>query len=328
MAIEENNTTDETPAGTPFEVRRASGPLLMGAAERLVEASGRKGTIAAREFLNAAKRHGISLDNMWCTIDRDPQEDGAPRVRHTCLAVPGEGATLMLFTSEPTEESLDEVSAVIDTVCRSSKAGLLAQTLLRPDELLAHKAFVSASFIDVGTLEYLQRPRPTKQESEAWTFENGDLGDGVTIRTAPEGDDSELLEALERTYTETLDCPELCGLRETRDVIASHRSSGSFDPAYWWLIDVDREPLGAMLFNPNPEQDAVELVYMGIAPEIRGRGIAGRALRYAMSKCAARNERLISCAVDTRNAPARALYEKHGFRRTHTRFALVRKVAK
>jgi len=325
MDSQQNNTPKDTRADSPFVVRRASGPLLLKAAERLVEASGRTGASAAREFLSAARHHGISLDNMWCSVERPPQDNVPSRARHACLAVPGDGATLLFFTSAPTESSLDELAKVIDTVCRSFGAGMLAQTLLRPDEHLVQRAFMKASFTDVGTLQYLQRRRPTQEECGAWEIENGDMGDGITLRNAPADSDSVLASALEQTYAETLDCPELCGLRETRDVIASHRASGVFDPAFWWVLERGEEALGALLFNPNPEQDAIELVYMGIAPEIRGMGIAGRAFRHALAKCAARNERVITCAVDTRNKPARTLYEKHGFQRTHTRFALVRK---
>jgi ribosomal protein S18 acetylase RimI-like enzyme len=35
----------------------------------------------------------------------------------------------------------------------------------------------------------------------------------------------------------------------------------------------------------------------------------------------------MTCAVDSRNTPARRLYEKHGFRRFSDRIALVRHVS-
>jgi len=314
-------------------VRRAKGPLLNGAIERLIESSGRTGPRAVRDFLSAARRHGISIDNMWCSISETGQPDGdavtktaaPPKARQTCLAVPGDGETLLFFTSAAKEGAIEELARVIETACRAGKSGMLAQTLLDPSEDNALEAFRGAGFQSVGMLEYLSRSRPTRAEAASWVCEGGVLGDDVRMVQAPSDDhDAQLMDALERTYMDTLDCPELCGLRKTVDVVASHRSTGKHDPKMWWLIEHEGRALGAILLNPNPEQSAVELVYMGIAPELRGKGFARKALHHAMSFCAARDELAITCAVDTRNAPARALYEKDGFVRMHTRLALVR----
>ena len=75
--------------------------------------------------------------------------------------------------------------------------------------------------------------------------------------------------ALERSYVDTLDCPELCGLRVVDDVLESHRSVGVFDPGMWWLVMAEDEPEGCMLLSACPEQNAVELVYLGISPRLR-----------------------------------------------------------
>ena len=89
----------------------------------------------------------------------------------------------------------------------------------------------------------------------------------------------ELLEALESSYQDTLDCPELCGLRETPDVLDSHRSTGVFDPALWWMVHVNGQARGCALFNRCPEQRTIELVYLGLSPELRGRGLGKWLLR-------------------------------------------------
>ena len=61
--------------------------------------------------------------------------------------------------------------------------------------------------------------------------------EGVRVEAFRDGEDDEaLMAALERSYVDTLDCPELCGLREKRDVLDSHRSTGKFDPNLWWLV--------------------------------------------------------------------------------------------
>lgn len=319
-------TTSSDAGERAFDVRRVTPALRLTAAERLVEASGRSGARAAREFLTAAKRHGIALDNMWCSIEREAQSDGEAVARTSCLIVPGEGRTTMLFTSAPDPSLVGELSRVIESASAASPTGTLSQTLLAPGEQVAHEAFRGAGFIDVGTLDYLQRKRPTSKEAQGWALQAGDLGGGVSMVPAPVGDDSLLRTALERSYEGTLDCPELCGMRETDDVIASHRATGEHDPTLWWLIERAGEPLGAVLANPSPTTSAVELVYMGVAPDLRGHGVGGRALRHLLATCAARSERLVTCAVDRRNTPARAMYEKYGFTGVQTRIALVKQV--
>jgi mycothiol synthase len=125
---------------------------------------------------------------------------------------------------------------------------------------------------------------------------------------------------------ETLDCPELCGLRETRDVLDSHRSAGRFDPALWWMVRREGKPAGALLLNPSPAQGHVELVYLGLAPELRGCGVARRLMLTGLSALAGRAERDVTLAVDTRNTPALRLYESLGFRPFARRTALVRPI--
>lgn len=319
-------TTGASPSFAGHPVRRARGALRLSAAERMVEAGGRSGRVAAKEFIDAARRYGISLDNMWCSVETSAQQGGGSVARTACLAVPGAGRTLMFFTSAVREELVDELARVIERACDASPNGTLAQALLEPGEGLAQRSFEKAGFGPVGTLDYLSRDRPKRAEIEGWFIENGDLGDGVRMVNAPARDDSALVKALDATYEGTLDCPELCGLRSTRDVIESHRATGVFDPALWWIIEREVEPLGAVLFNPNPPLSSVELVYMGLSPALRGTGIATRALRHAIASCATRAEKTITCAVDRRNAPARALYERHGFEPVQTRIALVKQV--
>ena len=73
-----------------------------------------------------------------------------------------------------------------------------------------------------------------------------------------------------RSYLDTLDCPALCGLRTTADVLESHKHAGAWDPAIWWIIQREGRPEGCMLLSETAEHDAVELVYIGLGPEARG----------------------------------------------------------
>ena len=86
-----------------------------------------------------------------------------------------------------------------------------------------------------------------------------------------------LIEALDKSYEDTLDCPELCGVRTTEDVLASHKATGDFDPEHWWLVQLDGRPEGCVLMSRCPDQGALELVYLGLSTALRGRGL-GRLL--------------------------------------------------
>ena len=41
--------------------------------------------------------------------------------------------------------------------------------------------------------------------------------------------------AIERSYEQSLDCPELSELRTVQDALAGHRAAGTFDASLWWV---------------------------------------------------------------------------------------------
>jgi GNAT superfamily N-acetyltransferase len=119
----------------------------------------------------------------------------------------------------------------------------------------------------------------------------------------------------------------LCGLRATRDVIASHMATGEFSPHRWWLLRAGGSPEGCCLLNHCPANRAVELVYLGISPGLRGRGLSRRLLEHALARADAPDAREITCAVDTRNTPAVRLYHAMGFRSFGSRAGFVKPLA-
>ena len=151
--------------------------------------------------------------------------------------------------------------------------------------------------------------------------------DRVDVRnvSAFDADRAALIEALDRSYQDTLDCPELCGLRETADVLESHRATGIFDHNLWWLATLGGRPHGCILLARAPEQRAVELVYLGISTDLRSRGLGSRLLEMALSRVVGLvDAESIACAVDLRNEPALKLYRRFGFKEFGRRVALVR----
>ena len=66
----------------------------------------------------------------------------------------------------------------------------------------------------------LERPIKATADRLAWQEETVELGQQVDL-------------ALDRSYVDTMDCPELCGMRATADILASHKATGEFDPSLW-----------------------------------------------------------------------------------------------
>jgi GNAT superfamily N-acetyltransferase len=127
------------------------------------------------------------------------------------------------------------------------------------------------------------------------------------------------------TYEESLDCPVLCGLRELSDVLASHRASGVFSPETWWIAYISGRAAGCVLVNGSGTgAEDMDLVYMGVVRDFRGRGL-GRAMVRRAAGWARRHRRAaLTVAVDALNVYAKAIYDRQGFRQTVRRLAYMR----
>lgn len=341
-------TAGQVPSPAAAVVRVPRG-LYVKAAERLVSQEAGPRQAAARRFVSAAPSYGIDLSLMWGVLSGSGRS-----VRQVCLAVHGAGRTAMLFVSgaRPEGEEPADVgyrAACIDAACRHvavhgaeggkgvRRPAVLAQALLEPDEAAQAAGLTAAGFSRLGGLAYLALRR-----GQGGFVAGGSapaMPEGVTVRTAAsiarDRRDGLLTGLLDQTYVETLDCPELCGLREARDVLESHRAVGVHDPNLWWVAfgpdaadggsgAESRQPIGCMLLNPCPEQDAIELVYLGLAPGARGRGVARWLLDHGLRSVSMRPESRITCAVDLRNGPAMRLYQRAGFARLGERTPFVR----
>lgn len=287
----------------------------VSAARRLLGPNGGDAT-SARRMIASARDHGIDLRHMWASYGESGTGPG-----QVCLAVPGQGRSAMIFVSHPLDAGEEQaLSLVIDHACRGLEGINIFQALLEPHEQAAQRAAHMAGFRNVGTLLYLIRDIPRSGEMESVQ----DWPEGVRVRRYRHGDDPALIRALDMTYEGTLDCPELCGLRRTEDVLASHRAAGEWDPALWWVVERAGRIEGMMLFNPSHEMDAVELVYVGLAPALRGKGLGHRLLRHGLSWLPGLSLSRVTCAVDERNEPARRVYRRLGFVEATRRVALVR----
>lgn len=289
-----------------------------------------------RRTIEAFTKLGIPLDLMWGTYD--VASPGHVRVRHACLIVPGSGKTAMVFLSSPegsgplgsVDGQVEELAACIragcDDLSRQTHEEIhLTQALPYPEDWWAIEACERAGFTRLGELIYLRMPLGAPGEGDrppvTHGFEIRSVGSGVDEW---ERDREQLIRLLDRTYEQTLDCPELCGMRDTADVLESHRLAGEFDPGTWFLAFEGAEPVACGLFAKAKGRMSVELVYLGVAPSARKRGLARHLMWLGVEAARKAGADELTCAVDGRNTPAITLYERFGMREVGRRVALVR----
>lgn len=293
----------------------------------------------ARRFIADAPSQGIDLELLWAWGTRPDAGIARPvaQIDQVALIVPGAGRVGMAFASPPRAKGRSSPS---DEAClaRVLEAGCQAAGQQRPSQFALiqalteapqdwfKRALLAARFLSVGRLLYLRRlndppPGPRIGIDGPWP-------EGIRVVTArglgsAAAQNRVLCDCLERTYEGTLDCPELFGLRETSDILESHLACGRHDPELWWVALRGDRAVGCALFNPYPDQGSVELVYLGLSPEVRGVGLGGRLMGLGLQQVSRMNIQRVACAVDERNAPARRLYDRLGFSRFDTREAFV-----
>ncbi len=121
--------------------------------------------------------------------------------------------------------------------------------------------------------------------------------------------------ALQATYEGSLDMPELEGTRSLEDILTGHQAAGLFVPARWQLGILPGEPdSGAvLLLNEAPGREAWEVIYLGLTPAARGRGLGRAVIRHALALAGRAGAPVLELAVDLRNTPAVRLYRQTGF---------------
>ncbi len=147
------------------------------------------------------------------------------------------------------------------------------------------------------------------------------------------GQFSRLAQIVERTYEGTLDCPAVQGVRSMTDVLAGYRAVGEFDPSRWFIVREQNDgqnalaDVGCLLLTNHPAQKHWELVYMGVAPEARGRGLGVELVRRAQWLAGNSHAERLVLAVDAANRPAISAYSAAGFETWDRRSVFLRLIS-
>lgn len=259
-------------------------------------------------FMNFLERYGIDVSRQAVA-----EIDGRPAGYCLCLVNPGHTAAVLLPERGPDLDRRyswqDVATGVLKCLSEQLEAWDLAfmQAIVSDEGSPAARAFLAAGFSMLCRLVVMEagvgseggEPRATEV---TWV----PFGAGLEERFSA---------AILASYAGSRDCPQLTGLRTGREVLAGHRASGLFEPAAWWLLQAQGRDAGVLLLNRTEEDaDRLELIYMGLAPAVRGRGLGRELLAQAFEVARRLGMKVVRLAVDAENAPARALYYQHGFR--------------
>jgi len=258
---------------------------------------------AAQELLKNAEHGGVTVDLLFGAF-LDNRLVGAALGMET----PGRAA-LVLTPSRLTSAGLDGTAAALRalTIAAWRKGLVFLESLTDPSALCLGDALRLSGFRNITQLLYLRRRLANGIEMPAGPHDLGWV-------SHEEAGDELFARALEQTYVGSLDCPEVMGVRQTADVLASHRAVGIFDPRRWWVALCGGEPVGVLLLSRFREEKVSEVVYMGVAQPSRGTGVGNALLAKASASANADGVTSLALAVDRRNAPARRLYERWRFR--------------
>jgi ribosomal protein S18 acetylase RimI-like enzyme len=192
-----------------------------------------------------------------------------------------------------------------------------------PDNQLISKWCGALGFEPLSTLEYLSGSlaiediRPNSIDDQSLVCEPLAWDDSAEF--------GEFASLVEQTYRETLDCPLLSEHRTAIQTLRSYQSTVAFEPMWWFRVldKATRRMIGCLVLarhrsrDPRSTRDAAEnvaeIVYMGLIPEARHRGLGSELLHRAMQVARRGDCSRIILAVDRLNHPAKSLYHRAGF---------------
>jgi ribosomal protein S18 acetylase RimI-like enzyme len=262
------------------------------------------------EVLEDARRGELDLSGLWVARIRSGRIVGAMMTQ----ALAGKTAAVWPPEVKPSWRRAALAAALVEAALEdlAARGYRLAQAAL--DESagpLAARDLTRGGMPRVTELLYLERDTATPlppRDTPAGTAPD------FTWRPFDASIAAEFQEVLQATYVDSLDMPELEGTRGLDDILAGHRASRLFVPENWRLGRIPGEPEAAavLLMAEAPGRDAWEVIYLGLTPAARGRGLGRAAIRHGLD-LARGHATVLELAVDLRNTPAVRLYRSCGF---------------
>jgi len=247
----------------------------------------------------------------------------ADRMTAACLVVESPGHSGMIFVTDPgriPRPGVDEKGLVL--ALKALRAAAWERSLAILEVLIAPDAAGLSQVLDRSGFTYLTRLLYLQRQVDI-AMPRLPVAEGLELITYEGGDTALFLSVLEESYAQSLDCPELVGLRRIEDAFEGHRATGDHDPRFWWVALRDGKPAGVLLLSRVTERTAMEVVYVGVAQVSRGQDVGNALMDLALRTCIQESAKVLALAVDCANTPARRMYERWGFVQTGARDAWI-----
>jgi len=245
------------------------------------------------------------------------------RIVGSCVWVPGAGRCATVVAPRLAEWDEEVASRLIRRAASAAaEAGArFIQAVAEPEGRSAlARAIARAGMERLAVLAYLRR-----KVTEADARTAGPKG--IVWKRWTPWRRRKFARTIARTYEGSLDCPAMAGLRTAQDALETHRATGVFRAGAWHLAFEGgaghgsprraREAVGVVLASE--VEGRGDLVYLGVVPEARGRGVGRALLGQAIRDTARMGLVALAVAVDTQNAPAWRLYAGAGFKEVRRR---------
>ncbi len=250
-------------------------------------------------------------------VARDGDKHGKPVLGGACWVQPQAGNAGAFWLPTQTKNSPQSAEELAQTALRAADAAgvVLTQVLLDAGEP-PNKLLSAVGFQRLAELAY-QRWRVVELPPAA------DLPE-IELSPFEPRDQARLERLVLATYEGSQDCPAVDGLRSIREILAGYREVGDSGAELWSILRHDGADAGVLLLAEYHESNQLELVYLGITPEFRGRRLGASAVRYVQDFAHQRGVDDVVLAVDVANLPARRQYEAAGFADWARRVAYIR----
>jgi mycothiol synthase len=293
------------------EIEQALRLILTGASSNTTDDD------AVLDFLQLSVTRGIDLTGIWVAADRQ-------RLSFAALPMHAPGKTMLIMLPARLRPGVSNqiVVELLGKACLDAeKSGInMAQILVNPEHSAVLRAVQESSFNQVAELLYLAREVSTPIGGRV-------VPDGHVLTQYDRVTHPRFAQTIERSYLGSMDCPALNGKRNIEDILLGHKHAGEFDPELWYILtDPAGNDVGTLLLSRLHRREGMELVYVGLTPAGRGRGLGDVLMRLAINACHRDGGGQLLCGCDANNIPATKLYHRHGFGMLYSRLALIREL--
>ena len=280
------------------------------------------------EIADAVQREEFSFDNLlvaewesvpvgfgWFQI----QSDGIALLCLPIVRPPGTPA----FQPEVQQKLMHHILDILrDEEVWLAQVALEVVSLADQDLLEEHHfqkiADIQLMQLDLNSLEGDSRGREASAKKTEEEMEAGFTEENIFAMFSPscEASQDRFASLIDRTYVGSKDCPAILPYRYGSQAIRSHTLVGSILPDQWRIYGQKQQIIGVTLMNELVSDELWEVVYCGLVPEARGRGLGFKMLSHALESAKLNGVKRVQLGVDLENEPAVRLYQKLGFRET------------